>query len=208
MSADVGQTLAIFVDIEEPRRTPQRGSGDQLHDVMDAARAHRRFPRAAGFEGAEHVAVVDELALQLAGHLVALGHDVVGREVIALGQLERFFELPQIGGGDDPRLIGEHVQACLEGCQDAVDLAAIPAGEHHDVAGGGAQHLRHGVAGCVDVERPVGRVEGARVEQRDAGEIVQQVRSQRRIDGNAGIDPGVHVSLQQGGVKMPRIDDD
>jgi hypothetical protein len=195
VSADVGQTLAIFVDIEEPRRTPQRGSGDQLHDVMDAARAHRRFPRAAGFEGAEHVAVVDELALQLAGHLVALGHDVVGREVVAPGQRQRFFELPQIGRGDDPRLIGEHVQARLQGGQDAIDLAAIAAGKHHDVAGAIAQQLRHGVAAGVDVERPTGRIEGARVEQRDAVEIVQQVRSQRRIDGDARIHPGVHVFL-------------
>src|SRR5271157_5203698 len=37
---------------------------------------------------------------------------------------------------------------------------------------------------------------------------VQQVRSQRCVDGDAGIHPGVHVFLHEGGVKMPRIDDD
>src|ERR1017187_1969183 len=39
-----------------------------------------------------------------------------------------------------------------------------------DVAGVTAQHLRHGVAAGVNVERPVGRVVGPRVEERDSVE--------------------------------------
>src|ERR1035438_6013432 len=68
------------------------------------------------------------------GDLVALGHDVVRRQVLALGQRQRLLELRQIGRCDDPRFVGEHVEARLQGGEDAIDLAAISAGEHYDVA--------------------------------------------------------------------------
>jgi len=74
---------------------------------------------------AEDLAIGHQLALQLAGDLIALGHDVVGGNALFAGQAESGFELGEVGGGDDPGLVGKDVEAGAQGGEDAVDLGAI-----------------------------------------------------------------------------------
>ena len=86
--ADVGQPLALDRAVEEPRRTPQWRPGDGLAQVMHALHDDGRLGVAAGDDGAEHVAVVDQLLLQDGRDLEAFGHDVVGHQPLALGTVQ------------------------------------------------------------------------------------------------------------------------
>ena len=102
-------------------------------------------------------------------HLVTFGHDVVRREAALGGNGERTIELGQVTRFDNPRLIGQHVETGFERLQNAVDLAAISPGEHDDVTGTVPHEFLHGIRAEMDVEIPIGGVDGAGVETRRCG---------------------------------------
>ena len=71
-----------------------------------------------GDELAERLDVVDQFALQDRGDFVALGHHVIGDQPLRFGGVEGLLQLRQVGGVDDPRLVGENVEAGLNAGED------------------------------------------------------------------------------------------
>ncbi len=94
---------------------------------------------------AEDVRIVHKDTLQFRGDFIALRHDVVGRQMLAVGQRESFFQLGQFARRDDPGFIGQDIQSGFQGCQYAIDLAAISTSEHDDVARPFPKHLCDGI---------------------------------------------------------------
>ena len=206
--ADIREGGALVGRIEEKRGPQVRHARDRLQQMMDALDLDTRLGLGAGDRGAEDRRVVHQRSLDDGGGLEALGHDVVRHQAGAVGQLERRFERGKLRGVNDPRLVGQHVEAGVERRADALHLIAAAAGDHHYVARPLGAHSPQRVVGAVDVEFPVGGVVGAGVEAFDALEVLVKVLPQRRVDIAAAGDAGKHFLLHQGGVEMRRIEGD
>ena len=57
----------------------------------------------------------------------------------------------------------------------------------------------------MDFRQPRGRTVGARVERGDPLEVLGQVPAERRVDVHARRDAGIHLFLNEAGVKVSRI---
>ena len=206
MGADVVQPFALLRVVEEPRRPDVRRTRHQLQQVMDALHVHRGIVLGPLQHLAEHRRIVDERALQDRRHLEALGHDVVGDDAGAIGLGEGAFQLVEIRRLEDPRLVRQHVQAGLDRCRDPIDLRAVAARKHDDVARPVAQHPLEGVRRRVHVDGPCRRARGAPVERVDSLEVFVEIGPERRVDVDAGRDTRVHLLLHERGVEMAGID--
>lgn len=208
VGADVGEGFSILGGVEEPDGAAEGESADDFHDVMNAFRVDGGRGGGTFLEGSEDGGRVEEGTLEQGGDFVAFRHDVVADEAFGGGEVESLFEFGEIGEGDDPGLVGEDMQSGLERGEDAIDLAAVAAGEDDSIAGMIMEHGCHGVRAGVDIEVPVGGVVLAVIEEGDAVEVVEQFRAEAGIDGDARIEGGVHFALNEGGMEVARIDDD
>ena len=206
MRADVARRLALLVGVEEPLRPDVRRARDDLHQVVHALHVDRWLGLGPRHDLAERRAIVDERALQHRRHFEALGHDVVGDELPRVGLGQRGVDLRQVGGLEDPRLVGEDVEPALDRRQDAIHLHGVPAREHDDVARTLLEHALEVVGARVHLEVPRGRALGAPVESGDAVEVLEEVPAERRVDVDARRHARVHLFLDERGVKVSRVE--
>ena len=136
------------------------------------------------------------------GHLVPLGHHVPGQDLAEIGLVEELLQLGEVGVFDDPRLVGEDVQAAARGDQHEVDLGPVAAREHDRVAGLLAVEALEPVGAGAEVEFPGGRVVVAGVEGGDAVDVGDGVAIERAVDEGPAMDAGTHALLHQGGVEV------
>ncbi len=206
VGADVVEPLALLVGVEEPGGADVGRPRHHLHQVVHALHVDAGIGLRAAHEGPERGRIVDELPLQLARDLVALGHDVERDQLARLRGVERALELGQVGRLQDPGLVHQRVEPGVQRGLDAVDLAAVAPGEDHRVARPVAQHLGQEVGRGVDLELPARRVVRALVEAGHAREMVDQVRTERRVDVDHLGDARIHLLLHQGGVEVAGIE--
>ena len=140
---------------------------------MLALQEHRRPILAPQFQVAEHLGVLDQFALQLRGHFVALGHDVQGHQAFRIGQIEGGLQLWQVGRFDHPGLVGQDVQSGVEACEDGIDFRTVAAGEDDYVAGPFRDEASKGVSAGMDFHLPGGWPLRAGVERGDSAEVRQ-----------------------------------
>ena len=208
VGADVVEALALLVAVEEPGRADVGRARHHLHQVVDALHVDARLRLRALDELAEGGSVVDELPLQLARHLVPLGHDVEGDQLLLVGGGQRLLQLGKVGRLQDPGLVHERVEAGVEGGLHAVDLAAVAPGEHDRVAGPLAEHARHEVRRGVHLHLPARGVVRALVEARHPRQVIDEVGPERRVDVHGRRDPRVHLLLDERGVEVPGVEGD
>ena len=136
---------------------------DDLHQVVDALHVDAGLAPACPASISPNVAaIVDQRALQHRRDLEALGHDVVGDDALRVGVGERRLELRQVVA--TARIHGLSARTCRPGADraaDAVDLPAVAAREHDDVAGPLAEHALEEVGAGVDFQLPGRRLLGA-----------------------------------------------
>ena len=85
VGADVGNGFALLADVVEPGGPDERFAGDFLEEVVDALHDDRRLLGRALLERAEQLGHAGQFALEDAGDLVALGHDVVEQDLVGGG---------------------------------------------------------------------------------------------------------------------------
>src|SRR5262245_42417216 len=177
MRADIAERLALFMNVEEPRRTLERRAGDELLQKMYALVVDARLIRRARQRLAENITVLYQFALEDRRDLVALGHDVVGDQALAIRVIEHFLQARQMLRDQYPRLVGEQVQSGADGGFEVVNLPRIPPREHDNIAGfllgEPLQEIRRGV----QFELPVRRMLCPRVEPGNALQMANQVRT-------------------------------
>ena len=203
--SDIGQTFAVLFHIEEPDGTAERNARYDLHQMVDALRRYSRFGFRARDLFAEDIGIVNQFALEYRSDLKAFRHDVVGDYAFLLRAVEEVPQFRHGGGVDDPGLVGENVEAGIDRGLEAVDLRAVAAGHHHYVAWTFPQHAREEIGAGVKLDFPGGWAFFARVEERDAVEVVEHVGTERRVDGDVFRDIRVHFLLHQRGVEMPGV---
>lgn len=209
VGADVGEGFALLFDIEEGEGAEHGDAGDGFEQAVHAVHVDGGVGGVAGEEVAEDGGGVDESAVEHGGDLVALGHDVVGDDVLAGGLVEGVGEAGEVGRTEDPGFVGEDVEAMGDGLFDAFDFRAIAAGEDNNVAGGlVAEEAGEGAGSGVDVEFPGGGVFGALIKAGDAGEVVGEIETEGGVDLSDGGDAGVHLFLDEGGVEVGGIEGD
>ncbi len=204
--ADVVQPFALLDRVEKPRRPDVRRARHHFHQVVHALHVDAGIRFGALDDLAKHLRVVDERALQHRGDLEALGHDVVGDHAFAIGLGEHGVELRQVGRGQDPRFVGEHVQAGAHRPRDAIDLRPVASGEDHGVARPLAQHPLEEVGAGVELHLPRGRLLGPLVVGGDAFQVLVEIPALRRIDVHARGHARIHLLLNQGGMKMAGVE--
>ncbi len=208
MGADVRDGLALLADIEEPGGPDERVAGDFLEKVMDAFHFDGGLGGRAVFEGAEEFGPAGQFALEDGGDLVALGHDVVEKDFFVGGLREGLAEEVEPGGRDGHGLIGQDVQAGLDGTVDVLGFSGVVAGDGDDVAGHFLRHAVQEIGAGIDLFLPVGGVFGAGVKACDALEVLVQVRTWGRIDMDHGADLRIHALLNQAGMEMAGVKGD
>ena len=179
---------------------------DDLHQVVHALHVDRRLGLGARHDLAERRAIVDQRALEHGRDLEALGHDVVGDELLRVGFGQRRLDLRQVGRFQNPRLVGQDVEAGLDRRQDAIDLHRVPAREDDDVAGTLLEHALEVVGARVHLDVPRRRALGAAVEPGDAVEVLEEIPAERRVDVHARRHAGIHLFLDERRVKMPGVE--
>ena len=101
-----------------------------------------------------------------------------------------------------PGLVGQDVKAGVVQPTDRRQLAVVPAGEHHHVAGPlGHQALERPLAGS-DVHAPGGGALGALVERVDQGEEIVQLGALRGVHHQVVPDLRVPVAEGERGVEV------
>ncbi len=187
-------------------RPDVRHARDDLHQVVHALHVDRWLRLGPGYDLAKRRAIVDERTLEHGRHFEALGHDVVGDELPRVGFGQRRLDLRQIGGLEDPRLVGEDVDPALDRRQDAIHLHRVPAREDDDVAGTLLEHALEVVGARVHLEIPRGRTLGAAVESGDAVQVLEEVPAEGRVDVHPRRHARVHLFLDERGVKVSRVE--
>ena len=208
MRADIRDGFALLADIVEPRGPDERFAGDFLEEVVDAFHHDRGLLGGALLERAEKLGHAGQLALEDAGDLVALGHDVVEQDLVGGGAVEGLAEQFEVGRRDGHGLVGQHVEAGGDGAVDVFGLAGVVAGQHHDVAGLFLQHPFEEIRAGIDFLLPVRGLVSAGVEALDALEVLLQVRACRRIDVHDRADLRIHELLDQAGVEVAGVEGD
>ena len=206
MRADVARRLALFVRVEKPRRPDVRRTGDDFHQVVDALHVNGRLGCSSGHDLAERRAIVDEQPLQHRRHLEALGHDVVGDELLRVSFGQGCLDFRQVGRLEDPGLVGEHMEPAFDRGEDAIHLHAVAPGKNDDVAWPLLEHPLEVVRAGVHLEVPVGGTLGTPVEGGYATEMLDEIRPERRVDVNARRHARIHLFLNQRGVEVARIE--
>jgi hypothetical protein len=173
---------------------------------MDALHVHGGVGLGALHDSAERRRMIHERALQDRRDLEALGHDVVGDEMLSIGLGEDRLHFREILGLQDPRLVAEHVQSGSNRRDHAIDLAAVAAGEHDDVAWTLPEHPLEKIGACVDLRLPGRRPLRAVVESCDAFQMLEQIEPERREDVHARRHARIHLPLNERCVKVPGIE--
>ena len=191
--------------IEKPRRPDVRRARHHFHQVVHALHVDAGIGLGAVDDLAKHRRVVHERALQHRGDLEALGHDVVGDHAFAIGLGEHGVKRRQVGLGQDPRFVGEHVQAGADRPRDAIELRPVASGEDHGIARPLAQHPLEEVRAGVELHLPRGGLLGPLVVRGNAFQMLVEVPALRRIDVHARGHAGIHLFLNQRGMEMTGI---
>src|SRR5262249_345324 len=103
--------------------------------------------------------------------------------------------------------VGQHIDACLDGGEDPLSLAAIATGEDRDSARALIAHPLEVVRARMDFELPAGRLVFAGVEAGNPRQIVGELGSDRRINVRLWRQVRVHLLLQESGMKMAGVGD-
>jgi len=83
---------------------------------------------------------------------------------------------------DDQGLVGEHIDARLDGGQDPLSLTAIAAGKDRDGAGAFTAHPLEEFRAGMDLELPVCGSFLTRIEADNPAQVVGKVRPDLRVD--------------------------
>ena len=83
---------------------------------------------------------------------------------------------------DDQGLVGEHIDARLDGGQDPLSLTAIATGKDRDSAGAFTAHPLEEFRAGMDLELPVCRSFLTRVEADNPAQVVGELRPDLRVD--------------------------
>src|SRR5258706_8156129 len=78
--------LALLSNNKKQSGPPHRTSRHNLHDMMNAPGLHTRLRASTTLQFAEDLRIVHKDTLQFRSHFIALGHDVVGGQMLALGE--------------------------------------------------------------------------------------------------------------------------
>ena len=208
MGPHVVEPFALLLRVEEPDGPRVRRAGHHLLEVVHALHVDSRLGFAAREQAAEGGRVVHQLALQLGGHLEALGHDVERDEPFLLGGGQGALELRQVVFLEDPRLVDERMQIGVERGLHAIDLPPVASRDHHGVPGMLLEHPLQEIRAGVDLELPRRRVARAPVEPRHPRQMVHEVGAQRRVHVHLCGNARVHLLLDEGGVEVAGVQRD
>ena len=203
---NVGDRLALLADVVEPRGPGQWIARHFLEEMVDALHYDRWLLRGTLLEGAEKVGHAGQLALEDAGDLVALGHDIVEQHFVCGGAGEGLAEQFEVCGRDSHWFVGEDVEARGDGAVDVFGLVGVVAGQHDDIAGFLAQHAVEEIGAGIDFLLPMCGLVRARVEASDAFEVLLQVLSRGRIHVHDRANLRIHELLDQAGVEVAGIE--
>ena len=201
MGGDVDRAPALHARVEVPPRAAERDTVDALLEVVHALLLDGR--RGAGVEAAEERGVVHQPLHQprdgVAPPRHHLAHERPAREARAdRGEVPRRHQ---------PGLVGQDVQAGRVEGLDHAGLAAVAAGQHHQVAGALGQEPRERVGGEADAWTPGGRPLRAAVEAVDQGQEVVQLGPRGGVDEDLGGHGGAALAQSQGGVEVAGVEE-
>jgi hypothetical protein len=182
MHAGVGQTLALLADIEVPGGTRVRQAGDDFAQIMHAAQQDARLIAGTGDRIAKHLGVAPQSLQEPDERIVPPGHHVGQHQLLFVRQCESRLQPRRIRGLDNRGLVGEHVQPGFERSYDPIDLAAVAAREDGDPAGRLIPHPIEKIGAGMDVQPPIGSRLRSPVVPGDPAQVVDQVRTERRIN--------------------------
>ena len=206
MRARIGQTLALFADVEIPGRPPIRNARHGLQQLMRIAEADARFGGISRHRFPENFGVVAQRLDRATDFAHPAGHQIMHDETPFLGQGQHRFQSGQILAPDDRRLVGQHMQPGRDRRLDPLDLHSVTAGNDRDAAGRflgqPCQKIRRGL----DLQLPPGRRLALRVQAGNPAEVVDQLGPERRIDICFRRQARIHLLLYQRGMEMAGID--
>ena len=156
----------------------------------------------AGEEAAEDAARVDHPLHQPGRHVVATRHHLHHQGP----RVETGAKILEVVRVHEPGLVGQHVKAGLVQPPDGARLAAIPAGEHDDVAASLADQPRERVAVAHHRRAPARGRLGPPVEALDQREEIAQVGAVRRVDEDLVGDARIGGAQRQRGVEVPGVE--
>ncbi len=205
MRAHVGQTFALLGDVKEPGRPQIRHAVHFLEQMMQALDGHGGLVTRPGERLAEEKRVIHEGALQHHGDFEPLGHGVEEEHAFFRRGAQGEFERGKILRLDDPGFVCQDVQSVAGARKDAVDLAAIPTGHHHELSGALAEHALQKIGAGIHAHPPVGGILAAQIELRDAVEMGAEVSAERRVNKYFLGNTGQTFALEKRGVKVAGI---
>ena len=165
-------------------RPDVRRARHHLHQIVHALHVDARLRRRAGDDRRRTSrGSLTSARCRIVRDLEALGHDVVGDDAARVRVCQRLLQLRQIGGLQDPRLVGEHVQSGRHRRADPIDLAVVAPGEDDDVAGLVAEHALEVIRAGVDLELP-----GGRPFRRGGCSAAMRARCSRQVRAERGVD--------------------
>ncbi len=206
VSPDISHAFALLHDIEKPRRTDIRRPGDHFQDMVQAFEIDCRIRFRPFRHFAEDIRSVNQLLLNHGRYLVPFGHDVISDDAARFSRVERRFEFREIPCVDDPGFIYQHVQTRFDRSFDPIDLAAIATRDDDDVARFFLEHTIQKIVACMNFHLPFCGIFRAQIEARNAIQMFSQIEAERCIDVHFRGNPGIHLFLNQPGMKMARIE--
>ena len=158
---------------------------------------------------AEHFRIVAQQTRQGGdGRLPPSGRHVINDQSPVVGRVQRRLQHRQLLAIDDQGLVGQHIDARLDGGEDPLSLAAVAAGKDRHRARALMAHPLEEIRAGMDLELPVGRLLLTRVEAGNPCQIVGEVGPDRRIDVHRWREVRVHLLLHESGMKMAGVGDD
>ena len=196
---NVDGARALDTHVEKPPRAPERCAVDQLLQVVDALELDGR---PVGGERAEDAVGVDEPFHEPGRNVMAPGHHLHHQRPSA----ETGAKIGKVARVDEPGLVGEHVKARLVQPPDGACLAAVPAGEHDDVAAPLADQARERIAVADRHRSPARGSLGPAIEPFDQREEIPAFRAVRRVDEDLVGDARIRDAQRERGVKVPGVE--
>ena len=204
----VHDAFALLGDIEEPGGAGKGAAGDRLIPAVDAGCDDAGILGSAVFLCSVDGGYGAKFALENAGDLVAFGHDIIEQKVFGCGGVECLQELAECLVVNDHRFVGEDVEAAFERSLNIGSFLAVVAGEDNSIPFLIADHLVHITHTGIDMLVPAGGILLPGVVGAYFFEMGFDIGARRGVDVYVRIHVGVHGLLDQGCVKMARVEGD